>query len=195
MFSHLVVGLGNPGDRYRNTRHNVGFRVVEELARAKDLTWSTFQKSLVTELSLSPEINILLARPQTFMNLSGTAVQGILSWYKMPLSSLLLVYDDMDLPTGVLRLRRDGGPGGHNGVASVISTMGTEFFSRLRIGIGRPLKGDETSHVLGNFRPDEAVPIHIAIDMAVQAALVWSHLGIDQAMNRFNGTGRRGDEA
>ena len=183
----VVVGLGNPGPRYESTRHNVGFRVLAELARR----WSAERPKRkfdaeIAEAQFAGE-KVLLVAPQTYMNLSGRAVQPLLAFYSLEPADLLVLCDDMNLETGRLRLRGSGSAGGQKGLADIIQRLGTEQFSRLRIGIGRPPgQMDATDYVLGKFRSDEQEPIEHAIVTAGDAVEVWIKDGLAAAMNRFN---------
>jgi len=182
----LVVGLGNPGPAYAHNRHNVGFCLVEALAREHGLTFARRQfRALVAGGTIARQA-VLLAKPLTFMNLSGTAVGSLMRFYKLAPADLLVAYDDLDLPAGRVRLRPGGGSGGHKGMASIVERLGTEEFGRLRIGIGRPPFGDAVDYVLQDFSRDEAGEIERAIERACQATLVWLQEGIEAAMNRFN---------
>ena len=181
----IVVGLGNPGREYAATRHNLGFMVVDELARrlsAGDRR-SRF-RSLVSEAFDSGQ-KVALVKPQTFMNLSGSAVREVVHWYKTPLTELLVVVDDLDLPFGAVRLRGSGGSGGHNGLKSIIAELGTEEFSRMRVGIGRG-PGHATRQVLTRFSPEEERLLPDLIRNSADCVLEWEHMGITNAMNRCN---------
>jgi PTH1 family peptidyl-tRNA hydrolase len=183
----VVVGLGNPGQEYQKTRHNIGFRILAELASRHGGTkpQSNFEADIV-DVAIRGEKTLLVA-PTTFMNLSGRSVRQAVDFYKLPLEDLLIVCDDMNLETGRLRLRTSGSAGGQKGLNDIISRLGTEEFSRLRIGIGRPPgKMDATDYVLGRFRKDEIEPIEHAVITAADAVELWIRDGIREAMNRFN---------
>jgi PTH1 family peptidyl-tRNA hydrolase len=186
----LLVGLGNPGARYARSRHNIGFMILERLARAHALkfTRQRFQAE-IAEGSIK-NARVLLARPQTFMNLSGHAVVKLVRFYRVALTDLLVVYDDLDLPLGKLRLRSRGSAGGHHGMESIIAQLGTTDFPRLRVGIGRP-NADTTAdatvdYVLGAFSETELVALEETFARAIHAIEVWLDEGIDVAMRRFN---------
>ncbi|NLY51357.1 MAG: aminoacyl-tRNA hydrolase [Firmicutes bacterium] len=183
-----IIGLGNPGDRYAGSRHNLGFMVVDRLAaRWKAPKWQRRHQAQVAKVSL-PEGQILLVKPQTYMNNSGTAVREIAASSGIPQEDLLVIYDDLDLEVGQLRLRRKGSAGGHKGVSSIISCLGTDDFHRLRVGIGKPPPGVEVvDYVLGDFPDKEWEIIEKVVASACEAALVWVKDGIDEAMARFNG--------
>lgn len=188
----VVVGLGNPGAKYRDTRHNVGFDVVAELARRHDgaRPQQKFRAEIV-EVFIAGEKTLLVA-PQTFMNLSGDAVAELVRFYDLPLEELLAVCDDMNLPTGRLRLRRSGSAGGQKGLQSMIVRLGSEEFPRLRIGIGRPPERvPAPAWVLGKFRNEERDDVEQAVQEAADGIQEWISGGIEAAMNRVNA--RQGD--
>jgi len=179
----LIVGLGNPGARYRETRHNLGFWVVDRIAREEGLDWKQRDRAFV-----APWAGGWLVKPTTYMNASGEAVAPLARYYEIPPERILVVHDDMDLPLGRLRLRRGGSAGGQKGVKSVIEHLGTDRFDRLRIGIGRPPEGwDAASWVLSKFRPEERPLAEKAAAAAAEAARVWLSEGLQQAQQRFNG--------
>lgn len=181
----IVIGLGNPGREYEKTRHNIGFAVVDRFARSLDSVSlrSRFRAAVLEGFS---GINrFVVARPQTYMNLSGVAVREVVNWYKIDLEDLLIVYDEMDLPLGQLRLRAEGSAGGHNGMKSIIGELGTDQFARLRVGIGRG-RSTSTAHVLSRFTPGEAEVMERAIANAVEAIVLWSERGVIDAMNIVN---------
>jgi PTH1 family peptidyl-tRNA hydrolase len=182
----IVVGLGNPGDRYHGTRHNVGFAVLDSLASSPRAgrVQSRFQAEVV-ELVEGTE-KILLVAPETFMNLSGRSVRQVIDFYQLPLSDLLVVCDDINLPLGKLRVRARGSHGGHNGLRDIQNHLGTEEYARLRIGVDAPRQDDAVDHVLGRFRPTERPVIDDAVQRAAQAVIVWALQGIQECMNQFN---------
>jgi PTH1 family peptidyl-tRNA hydrolase len=183
-----IFGLGNPGAQYKGTRHNVGFAVVDELARRFAVpSFDTFGSALVARVRRSPtEAPIVLAKPMRFMNLSGEAVRDVTAFYKIDPPDILVVVDDVQLPLGRLRLRRSGSAGGHNGLRSVIQYLGTDF-PRLRVGVGRgDARWDLVDHVLSRFSSDEREVIDRAIARAADAVEVFVSDGIGAAMNRFN---------
>ncbi|HEY8393738.1 MAG TPA: aminoacyl-tRNA hydrolase [Thermaerobacter sp.] len=185
---HLIVGLGNPGPEYEATRHNVGFMVVDALARRiRSADWRRGFASFWLEAEWRGD-RLTLLKPQTYMNRSGEAVAQAARALRFRPDQLLVVYDDLDLPLGHLRLRRRGGAGGHRGMLSIIEHLGTEDFPRLRIGIGRPPAGvDPADYVLGAFTDAEWPVLERAIDRAVEACLAAVAAGIDLAMSRYNG--------
>ena len=184
----LIVGLGNPGPEYAAHRHNIGFRVVDALAHAHGLTFARRKKmkAWVAQGDIGSQ-TVLLAKPRTFMNLSGQAVSRLCRAQAVSLTRLLVVYDDLDLPLGRLRLRPGGGSGGHKGMRSIIQALGTQEFARLRVGIGRPPPGvDPADYVLSPFAPEEMDRAAAAIERAVAALVCWLTEGIETAMDRFN---------
>jgi PTH1 family peptidyl-tRNA hydrolase len=181
----VVVGLGNPGGKYDGTRHNVGFAVVDGLAAAPGAGrfQSRFQAQ-VAELNEGGQ-KVLLVKPETFMNLSGRCVRQFLDYYQVPLTDLLVVCDDINLPLGKLRVRARGTHGGHNGLRDIQQHLGTTEYARLRIGVDAP-RDDAVDHVLGRFKPAERPVIEDAISLAVQAVVVWISQGVEACMNRYN---------
>lgn len=185
----LIVGLGNPGPGYARNRHNIGFQCVERFIKRHGLA---SEKVMFKALVIAGQIDstkVLLARPLTFMNLSGQAVRSLLRWYHIALSDLLVVYDDLDLPLGRIRLRQRGGSGGHKGMRSIIEALGSEEFPRLRIGIGRPTHGDPQDYVLSDFTPDESILMEDVYERAVNAIELLITEGIVAAMNKCNTSG------
>lgn len=185
----VVVGLGNPGARYRGTRHNVGFEVVDYLAKAPAA--SGFRTRFQAQAAELQEESgpILLVKPETFMNLSGRSVREIVDFYKTPLGDLLIVCDDINLPLGKLRARAKGSHGGHNGLRNIQEQLGTTEYARLRIGVDAPrLTYDDAAvdHVLGRFQPGEKPAIEEAVHKAAVGVLLWVKEGIDACMNRVN---------
>ena len=182
----IVVGLGNPGNQYKDTRHNIGFLVVDELARR----WNTpsWKRRYDAEVSEHRAIGpVLLVKPQTFMNLSGNSVREAAKFYKTPSTDIVVIHDDLDLPAGRLRIRERGGSGGHRGIESMLSQLGADDFVRVRFGVGRPPEGWESAdYVLGRFAPDEQALIKEAVDKAADAVEVILKEGTAPAMNRFN---------
>lgn len=182
----VIVGLGNPGKQYDATRHNVGFAVVDLLAQGVGAgRFRSRYQAQVAELSEADQ-QILLVKPETFMNLSGRSVRQLVDFYQMPSVDLLVVCDDVNLPLGKLRLRAKGSHGGHNGLRNIQEHLGTAEYARLRIGVDAPSQ-NLVEHVLTRFRPGERPVIEEAIQTAAQAAVVWVAQGIEAAMNRYNG--------
>jgi PTH1 family peptidyl-tRNA hydrolase len=183
----VVVGLGNPGSRYRGTRHNVGFAVVDLLAEGPGVgrPQSRFQAEVV-EWRLD-EGKVLLVKPETFMNLSGRSVRQVLDFYQLPVENLLVVCDDINLPLGKLRFRARGTHGGHNGLRDIQAHLGTTEYARLRIGVDAPPEDGAVDHVLGRFRPSERPVIDDAVRLAAQGVETWLRKGIEACMNQYNG--------
>jgi len=182
----LIAGLGNPGSEYVNTRHNVGFMFIERLARSHGIKCAMRAQGALWGRGSICGQGVALIKPMSFMNLSGKAVGSFVHKFSLSLGSVLVVYDDCELPLGTLRIKPSGGSGGHKGLASVIETLGSSDFPRLRLGIGRPEFGDLTSHVLGSFRPGEREALEDMLERAVSAIDVFINDGIESAMNRFN---------
>lgn len=187
----LVVGLGNPGKEYERTRHNIGFAALDRLAEKLDCSFRRKWRfsAEIAEAVAGEAGKVVLAKPRTYMNRSGAAVSALLNWLKIEPAQLLVVVDDADLPLGQIRLRAAGGSGGHNGLRSIIETLGgNEDFARLRVGIGRnaPAGSDITGHVLGKFAPQERELAEQAVAIAVEAIECCLRDGLTGAMNQFN---------
>ena len=184
----LIIGLGNPEPKYDRTRHNIGFEAVDALARDWGLSWQEnkrFQGFIAEGDSPLPG-KIRLLKPQTYMNRSGQSVRSVLDWYKLEPESILVIYDDMDLPLGRLRIRLSGSAGGHNGIKSMIAHVGTESFARLRIGIGKSSEKATISHVLGRFTPQENEVILKVLDLSRKAIELGLKQGLQKAMSLYN---------
>jgi len=184
----LVVGLGNPGSAYERTRHNVGFRVVDKLAAKHGWKWSERRARAVLASGTLDSEKVVLVKPLTFMNLSGEAVGELVRWYKVQPEDVLVVYDELDLPVGKIRLRAKGSAAGHNGLDDIIAHLHTNEFPRLRIGIGHPTHSRMSGkdHVLGIPPLDERVLLEAAEDQAVEAVEMWVAQGINATMNVVN---------
>jgi len=184
----LIAGLGNPGPEYRYNRHNVGFMVVDSLAEKASIALRRVEfRALVGKGSLDGE-RLILAKPQTYMNLSGQAVVPLMRFYKIPIENLLVIHDDLDLPFGTLRLRPSGGTGGQKGMESIVEKLGTRDFARLRVGIGRPPgRMDPADFVLHDFDPDQEAFLPVIRQNAVDAIRRFINAGIEKAMTEFNG--------
>ena len=183
---HIIAGLGNPGRKYENTRHNLGFITVDRLAEEHGISVTKSKhKALIGEGRISGQ-KVLLVKPQTFMNLSGEAVRAVMDYYKEPVENLLVIYDDADIPAGAVRIRKKGGAGTHNGMRSVVSCLGGDGFARIRIGIGTQDDRDIVDHVLGGFTREEADVMREAVLTAVSAVECMLSEGIDIAMNEYN---------
>ncbi|NLL52613.1 MAG: aminoacyl-tRNA hydrolase [Peptococcaceae bacterium] len=181
-----VIGLGNPGLKYRNTRHNVGFRLLDTLVKETGFSYRDDFRGKLAEGRLNNK-RIFFLKPYTFMNLSGLAVRELAGFYKIPGQDILVIHDDMDLSLGKLRLRAKGSAGGHNGLKSIISELGTQDFWRLKIGVGRPKEGwDVVNHVLSSFNKEEEKVLAEILDQAYQAVNLWLEDKGIEAMNKFN---------
>lgn len=185
----LLVGLGNPGREYKDNRHNVGFMAIDRLVVRLNARGMKLQSKAIVVTATYEERKLILAKPQTFMNLSGQSVQGLAHFYKVPLTNLMVLSDDLDIPFGTIRIRASGGAGGQRGMASTIERLGTRDFPRLRIGIGRPPgRMDPAAYVLQNFPKDEASLLSDVLDHAADAALEFVVKGLNASMNKFNGS-------
>jgi PTH1 family peptidyl-tRNA hydrolase len=184
----LIVGLGNPGRKYQENRHNIGFMAINRLAEKHHIDLSRTQNKAIVGSGQIDGHAVILAKPQTFMNKSGNAVGPLANYYKIDPSAVLVVYDELDLPLGTLRLRETGGSGGHNGMKSIIQHLGNDF-PRLRLGIGRPPgRMPPAAYVLQDFGSDEQAVVDELLDHAVQAIETFLAEGIDLAMTRHNGS-------
>ena len=183
----LIVGLGNPGAKYAGTRHNVGFETLDLLARRHGLEWAAAPKGAEALVANWRMRGAILAKPLTFMNLSGAAVMPLLQFYKIELDDLLVIVDEVQLETGRLRVRPSGSAGGHNGLKSIIGSLGTQGFPRLRIGVGRgDMRRDLADHVLARFDAEERPVIDDAVARAADATELFIAEGSSGAMNRYN---------
>jgi len=186
--NYIIVGLGNPGREYRDHRHNIGFMVVDELSLQFGISLNRVQAHSLIGKGFQKDKPIILAKPQTFMNLSGQAVAGLVRFYKIKLDHLLVIHDDMDLPFGSLRLRPSGSSGGQKGLESIINQLGTDAFPRMRLGIGRPPGDmDPADYVLQPFSGSEQKALPLFLRYAVEAVETFLQDGLEVAMNRFNG--------
>lgn len=183
----LLAGLGNPGRTYENTRHNVGFDTIELFSEKHGIAVNKSKhRALIGEGAFKGK-KVVLAKPQTYMNLSGESIRDIIEWYRIPLQNAILIYDDTDLPAGRIRIRPKGSSGTHNGMKSVIYHLRSEEFPRIRIGIGAPSEGwDLAAYVLGKFGKEERKTVDESIIMAVKAAEAIIESGVESAMNLFN---------
>lgn len=181
----LIVGLGNPGRQYEETRHNVGFMVLDRLAAAAGASFQSSPK-WQSHLAKLPGCGTLLLKPQTFMNLSGRAIQQILSFHKWTPEQLLIIYDDVALPLGTLRFREKGSAGGHNGIKSILQHLGNDVFPRLKLGIGSSQPGEMVGHVLGKFSPDEKPILENMLATALDAVQLAHSQGIATAAHRYH---------
>lgn len=184
----LIVGLGNPGREYAQTRHNIGFMLIDRLTVRLNARGMKVQSKAIVITTQYEGRKLILAKPQTYMNLSGQAVQGLVRFYKLPLTHVLVAHDDLDLPFCAIRMRPGGGAGGQKGIKSIIEQLGTPDFARLRLGIDRPPgQMDAAAYVLQDFTPKELLTVSETLDRAADAALTWVTDGLNAAMNKFNG--------
>lgn len=188
----LIVGLGNPGSRYENTRHNIGWMVLDELSRRHQIAITKSQQEALTGSGHMGEQKVLLAKPMTFMNLSGRAVAGLKHYYQLELSHIMVICDDLNLPLGRLRLRASGSDGGNNGLKSVAASLKTKEYARLRCGVGAPSAEERRQHgtvdfVLSQFSAEEAGDLQEEIARAADCVEAFCREGLEIAMNRFNG--------
>ena len=183
----LIVGLGNPGPEYADTRHNVGFRCVDQLAQRCAAQWLNDSRShSKVAIAHAGDLTLVLAKPQTYMNRSGDAVPTLVDKLGIALDQVLIVYDDMDLPFGALRLRERGSPGTHNGMRSVVAALQSDEVARLRIGISQAAPGAARDHVLSEFSTDEEAEVEQLVTRAADASLAWATESAVAAMNRYN---------
>ena len=184
---YLIAGLGNPGRKYRGNRHNIGFMAVDMLASAHGIASSTTQNKAIVGNGRIANKPVILAKPQTFMNNSGDAIGPLVNYYKIPLENILIIYDELDLPFGTVRLRESGGAGGHNGMKSIINHLGQDF-ARMRLGIGRPPgQMPVPAYVLQDFHKNDLPLLDDVLREAVKAAATFLSDGIQLAMSRHNG--------
>ncbi|MBK8020472.1 MAG: aminoacyl-tRNA hydrolase [Chloroflexi bacterium] len=186
----LIFGLGNPGARYHNTRHNVGWMAIDQLAKRHGLSLSKIEHKAQTAHGTIAELRCILAKPMTFMNLSGDSIVPLASFYKIPPERIIVLFDELDIPFGTLRLRKTGSSSGQKGMKHIMERMGTQEIPRVRIGIGRPPgRMNPADFVLMPFKGDDAITALELVDRAADAVETWLKLGMDAAMNRYNGAG------
>ena len=185
---YVICGLGNPGKKYANTRHNMGFITIDQLAEKHDIKVDRVKfKALVGEGRIAGQ-KVLLVKPQTYMNLSGEAVRQAMDFYKIVPEELIVIYDDIDIPTGTFRIRKKGSPGTHNGMRSILQHLGDNKFPRVRIGIGKSKVIPLADYVLGHFGKEETEPMKKAVEHAAKGTLSIVADGLDLAMNKYNGS-------
>ena len=185
---YLLVGLGNPGREYRDSRHNVGFMAIDRIASAWDVRLSRAQSKAILGNGVRLGKKVILAKPQTYMNLSGESVSALVNFYKIPKERLLVFHDDLDLPLGSIRLRPTGGSAEQKGIGSIIQKLGSQDFPRVRIGIGRPPgRMDPADYVLQSFGKDEEAVVRIVLDQVLESVEIFLEQGLEQAMNLYNG--------
>jgi PTH1 family peptidyl-tRNA hydrolase len=183
----LIVGLGNPGKQYEHTRHNIGFKVIDRLSEQLDIPLDQAKHKGIYGIGNINGEKVLLLKPLTYMNLSGESIKAVMDYYKIDPEDLVVIYDDLDLPVGKIRLRQKGGTGGHNGMKSAIAHIGTDNFNRIRVGIGRPKNGKQvTDYVLGPFSPEEEDVMDEMVTKCVEALKQWFNKPFLQVMNEFN---------
>lgn len=182
----LIIGLGNPGRKYAHNRHNVGVQCLDRLAQAHGLSFAQRRAKASLSLGKIADIGVVLVKPLTYMNLSGQAVGQLVSFYKLSLEDILVIYDDLDLPLGTIRLRPEGGSGGHKGMRSIIEALGSQAFPRLRVGIGRPPGNDTVSYVLSDFSAEEQITLESVYEKVVAAVELFLREGIEAAMDAYN---------
>jgi PTH1 family peptidyl-tRNA hydrolase len=186
--TYLLIGLGNPGREYKDTRHNFGFMLIDRIAVRLNARGMKVQSKAIVMNTTHEERKLILAKPQTFMNLSGQSVQGLVHFYKIPLTNVMILSDDLDIPFGTVRIRASGGPGGQRGLSSILEKLGTKDVPRMRLGIGRPPgRMDPSAYVLQNFSRDEMQTLSEVLDHGVEATLAFVTHGLNKAMNEFNG--------
>lgn len=189
---YLIVGLGNPEEEYKRTRHNMGFDVVNEIASRYMVSLERKKFDAIYGEAIIEGQKVMLIKPQTYMNLSGVAVKQFVDFYKVPVEQVIVVYDDMDIEKGTMKIRKKGGAGSHNGMKSVISQIGSEGFPRIRIGIGAPLHPhDRINYVLEKLSKEEYTILEQGIQKASMAIIDMLKSGIDHAMNQYNETIRK----
>jgi PTH1 family peptidyl-tRNA hydrolase len=187
--TYLLIGLGNPGREYRDNRHNFGFMLIDWLVVRLNARGIKVQSKAIVTSTVYQDRKVILAKPQTYMNLSGQSIQGLANFYKVPIENILVAYDELDLPFGTIRLRPGGGAGGQKGFASAIEQLGTKDVARLRLGIGRPPgRMDPSDYVLQNFSREEMKFLSEIVDRAADAALTFVVDGLNKAMNKYNGS-------
>lgn len=185
----LIIGLGNPGREYKDTRHNFGFMMVDRIAVRLNARGMKVQSKAIVMDARHEDKKLILAKPQTFMNLSGQSVQGLVHFYKIPNENLIILSDDLDLPFGTLRIRASGGPGGQRGLGNILEKLGSRDVPRLRIGIGRPPgRMDPAKYVLQGFSRDETESLSGILDHGADAVFAFVDHGLNKAMNEFNGS-------
>lgn len=183
---YLIVGLGNPGDEYRHTRHNVGFDVIDLLSSKYNISVNRIKfRGMYGEGNIMNE-KVIILKPATYMNLSGESVAEVVNFYKIPKENIIIVYDDISLEIGRLRIRNNGSAGGHNGIKNIILNLSTEEFSRIKVGVGQP-KGNLVSHVLGKFSKEEREVVGKMVEASADAVVTIIKEGASTAMNKFNG--------
>ncbi len=184
---YLIVGLGNPEPEYANTRHNMGFDSINKIARELNIDLKKTRFNAILGEGVVEGKKVFLVKPQTFMNNSGESVEAFVSFYKMPMENILVIYDDMDTEVGKIRVRAKGGAGSHNGMKSIINELNSEEFARIRVGIGKPKNEfDRIDYVIGRVSKEEQLKLQKGVDSARDAVIYWIENGIDNTMNKYN---------
>lgn len=184
---YIIIGLGNPEPEYSNTRHNMGFDVINKLAKENDISLNRTKFNAIYGTGIIEGEKVILIKPKTFMNNSGESAREFVNFYKEPLENIIVIYDDMDTDVGTIRIRAKGGPGSHNGMKSMVNCLNSENFSRIRVGIGRPSgEYDRIDYVIGQIDEEEKKVLEQGQDEAVQAIKFWIKNGIDNTMNKYN---------
>ena len=183
----LIVGLGNPEEEYSNTRHNMGFDTINKLANEYNIKINKNKFKGLCGSGIIENEKVILLKPQTYMNLSGESIKEAMAFYKIKSENIIVIYDDIDIEPGIIKIRKKGGPGGHNGMKSIIKMLGTEELSRIRVGIGRPEhNGDEINYVIGAIPEEEIPKLNEGVENAKEAVIEVLKNGIDSAMNKLN---------
>lgn len=184
---YLIVGLGNPEEEYSKTRHNMGFNVINKIAEKYNLEIKKNKDEGIYEKTIIENEKVILLKPQTYMNLSGNCIKKYIDFYKIEKEKILIIYDDMDIEPGKIKIRKKGSSGGHNGIKSIIEKLGTEEFARIRVGIGKPQHpGEQINYVIGSIPEDEIPKLEDGVKKAQEATIEILKNGIDKAMNKFN---------
>lgn len=184
---YLIVGLGNPEEEYSKTRHNMGFEVINELSKKYNIKVNKNKFNALYGTGTIGKEKVILVKPQTYMNLSGNSVKEFVDFYKISKEEILVIYDDMDIEPGKIKIRKKGSAGGHNGMKSIVSMLGTEEFTRIRIGIGRPEhNGDDINYVIGSIPEEEIPKLEEGVEKAKKAVIEILKNGVDSAMNKLN---------
>ena len=182
----LIIGLGNPGNEYKNTRHNIGFEVIDQLSKRLDISFANFKNIAYIAKAVCDTTNVILVKPLTYMNKSGIAVLKLKQYYKINIKDILIIVDDYNLDLGNIRFKTKGSSGGHNGLQSIINSLGDQEFARLRIGIGKPCHKNLSDFVLSKFKPNERIIISDMINNACDAVDIWLNQGSDIVMQKCN---------
>ena len=184
---YLIIGLGNPEEEYSKTRHNMGFNAINKIAEQYGIKVNKSKFQGLYESAIIENQKVMLVKPQTYMNLSGECIKQFVDFYKIQKEEILVIYDDMDIEPGKIKIRKKGGAGGHNGMKSIIKMLGTEEFARIRLGIGRPEhNGDDINYVIGSIPEEEIPKLEEGVEKAKKAVIEILKNGVDSAMNKLN---------